>query len=504
IISGWESNKPWISKEKIDKGRHKSLVSQTILQTFIAQDHIGVNRLWLRDNPWRVQYRSIMKRKSVYVKLAETPKIEDIRGVKSDKEVVDLIDVDIEDGNIKSSVSWVYGQMSSRRLYRSKDDFRNKRLELAAELLERELKVHLRQAQKRMVKAIRNEEEVLVLEELIHRIQSLLPVKEATRSCKLSKWWLRAWSTIPTVRLSSPDNKYLTDEQETYYKNLIHRTLQSQNLDTISVTAGTNDLVYPLRLSISSSTHIIRCVSLRVLDLQCVDISEDVLNNLLSTCTLLEKINLWCCEGLKKNVKLTNLVRLRDLEISSLEEDDLWDITNVPTLASFYYRSLFGSWTKPIPFQMESLAAASVTQLRLDGLALDNSFFDIVKAKFPLLQSLTLGIGHWGLPQLVITNDSLKWLTRDVYEPGPLNVQVYAPALLSFTYIGLHMIPGLSFPSIAPEHINLTFTRREPMEHSFFLKMREALNLSSKFDINIIHYSDNEQQEDLLVPVGIL
>ncbi|GKC59170.1 hypothetical protein Tco_1086768 [Tanacetum coccineum] len=210
------------------------------------------------------------------------------------------------------------------------------------------------------------------------------------------------------------------------------------------------------------------------------------------------------CKGLKKNVKLTNLVRLRDLEISSLEEDDLWDITNVPTLASFYYCSLFGSWTKPIPFQMESLATASVTQLRLDGLALDNSFFDIVKAKFPLLQSLTLGIGHWGLPQLVITNDSLKWLTRDVYEPGPLNVQVYAPALLSFTYIGLHMIPGLSFPSIAPEHINLTFTRREPMEHSFFLKMREALNLSSKFDINIIHYNDNEQQEDLLVPVGIL
>lgn len=418
-------------------------------------------------------------------------------------------------------------------------------------------------------------EEVLLPEELIHRIQSLLPVKDATRSCILSKWWLRTWSTIPTVRLSSPepDNKYLTNEQETNYKNLIHRTLQryhqnnipiqslhlelhinnqdqlaslaktwiqpvvsktclkhlsldisvfpdssllftlpnelfsSQNLDTISVTPGTKDLVYPLRLAISSSTttnfHIIRCVSLRVLDLQCVVISEDVFNNLLSTCTLLEKIKLWCCEGLKKNVKLTNLVRLCDLEISSLEEDDLWDITNVPTLASFYYRSVFGSWTKPIPFQMESLVAASVTQLRLDGLAIGKTFFDIVKAKFPLLQSLTLGIGHWGLPQLVITSDSLKWLTLDAYERGPLSVQVYAPSLLSFTYTGLHMIPGLSFPSIAPEHINLTFTRREPMDHSFFLKMREALNLSSKFDINIIHYNDNELQEDSLVPSNI-
>nr|GEV76659.1 hypothetical protein [Tanacetum cinerariifolium] len=41
------------------------------------------------------------------------------------------------------------------------------------------------------------------------------------------------------------------------------------------------------------------------------------------------------------------------------------------------------------------------------------------------------------------------------------------------------------------------------MDHSFFLKMREALNLSSKFDINIIHYNDNEQQEDSLVPSNI-
>nr|GEV21695.1 hypothetical protein [Tanacetum cinerariifolium] len=36
--------------------------------------------------------------------------------------------------------------------------------------------------------------------ELIHRIQKLLPVEEAACTCILSKSWLHAWSTIPTVR----------------------------------------------------------------------------------------------------------------------------------------------------------------------------------------------------------------------------------------------------------------------------------------------------------------
>nr|GEZ97250.1 DNA-directed RNA polymerases IV and V subunit 2-like [Tanacetum cinerariifolium] len=46
---------------------------------------------------------------------------------------------------------------TTRRKVDNKDDFRNKRLELAGELLERELKVHLRHARKRMVKAMRRD-----------------------------------------------------------------------------------------------------------------------------------------------------------------------------------------------------------------------------------------------------------------------------------------------------------------------------------------------------------
>ena len=46
---------------------------------------------------------------------------------------------------------------SGRRKCDNRDDFRNKRLELASELLERELRVHMRHAEKRMVKAMQRD-----------------------------------------------------------------------------------------------------------------------------------------------------------------------------------------------------------------------------------------------------------------------------------------------------------------------------------------------------------
>lgn len=258
------SDSCWMSraeKDDCDFDQGGYFIIKGAEKTFIAQEQIGLNRLWLGDNPWRVQYRSIMKRKRVYVKLAETPKIEDIGGgaqvitvylmslmdisiwilffalgVKSDKEVVDLIDADIEDGNIvniliasihaadqecddfrkpgnslryvdkllkksrfppkesvdecidtylfpsitgRSRKARYLGYMvkcllegyTGRRKADNKDDFRNKRLELAGELLERELKVHLWHAQKRMVKAMQRD---LYPDRTIHPIEHYL------------------------------------------------------------------------------------------------------------------------------------------------------------------------------------------------------------------------------------------------------------------------------------------------------------------------------------------
>nr|GFB64681.1 hypothetical protein [Tanacetum cinerariifolium] len=61
--------------------------------------------------------------------------------------------------------------------------------------------------------------------ELINHILSLLPAKDATRTCVLSKSWLHAWYTIPTIRFTvcMPDD-HETQEVIDYIK-LIDGTL---------------------------------------------------------------------------------------------------------------------------------------------------------------------------------------------------------------------------------------------------------------------------------------
>lgn len=246
-----KSDTCWMSlaeKDDCDYDQGGYFIIKGAEKTFIAQEQLGLNRVWVAGSPnWRVQYRSVHKRKRVYVKLADTPKVEDIGGgaqvitvyimslmdipiwilffalgVTTDKKVVDLIDADIKDGNIvniliasihhadqtcdefrkgQNSLNFVdqllktskfppkepvkdcidnylfpniigfsrkaryLGYMvkcllegyTGRRKVDNKDDFRNKRLELAGELLERELKIHLRHAEMRMVKSMQRD-----------------------------------------------------------------------------------------------------------------------------------------------------------------------------------------------------------------------------------------------------------------------------------------------------------------------------------------------------------
>ena len=67
--------------------------------------------------------------------------------------------------------------------------------------------------------------------ELLHRIQSLLPPEEATRTCVLSKLWLHAWSTIPTLRFT----KVPQEQEETMYMKLIDHPLIRYNRDNIPI-----------------------------------------------------------------------------------------------------------------------------------------------------------------------------------------------------------------------------------------------------------------------------
>ncbi|GJU41727.1 F-box protein-like protein [Tanacetum coccineum] len=71
-------------------------------------------------------------------------------------------------------------------------------------------------------------------DDLIQHIQSLLPVKQAARTCVVSKSWLHAWSTNPTLRFRQ--YVHLPGKQTTKYMNMIDTTLQRYFRYNIPIT----------------------------------------------------------------------------------------------------------------------------------------------------------------------------------------------------------------------------------------------------------------------------
>uniref|UniRef100_A0A2P2L3F5 DNA-directed RNA polymerase n=1 Tax=Rhizophora mucronata TaxID=61149 RepID=A0A2P2L3F5_RHIMU len=216
-------------------------------KVFIAQEQVCMKRLWISNNQgWTISYKSEVKRNRLIIRVVGLSKVDDVKGekkglnvyflsteipvwilffalnVKSDKEVIDLIDYDDDDTNIVNILfasihdadekfegfrrarqalnymeklvkgtrfppvepieeciaTYLFPSLHSipqkarflgymvkcllqayagRRKCENRDSFRNKRFELAGELLERELKVHIGHARRRMAKALQRD-----------------------------------------------------------------------------------------------------------------------------------------------------------------------------------------------------------------------------------------------------------------------------------------------------------------------------------------------------------
>nr|GEV82156.1 hypothetical protein [Tanacetum cinerariifolium] len=94
----------------------------------------------------------------------------------------------------------------------------------------------MEEVKKKRIKLIRTRDLEEFPPELLHHIQSLLPLKEAARTSLLSKAWLNAWSTIPTLRFR--EFVILPNMiQQMTFRNLVNRTLLRYFWDNISITS---------------------------------------------------------------------------------------------------------------------------------------------------------------------------------------------------------------------------------------------------------------------------
>ncbi|KAI3521671.1 hypothetical protein L1887_11143 [Cichorium endivia] len=378
---------------------------------------------------------------------------------------------------------------------------------------------------------------------LYHQIQSHLPVKEAARTSVLSKSWLHAWSTIPFLRFPPTAAIYYDNEQDRkYMEEVVNRTMTRYLRDNIPIESI--DLLIDLKnqesaslaekwirplgikcrlkrlslgifvgktaslitlpaeilsgqaltdidiscssiigsqmnpVSMTTTYPVINCVSLSRLQLYNVQISEEVLVCIFSICKLLVNVKLSGCTGFRA-IKVQNLHRLYQFRIDSGKQNGVDLVINdVPNIRVFTFEG------NTLPFNLDSLR--SVTELWLGGMMMNDAFLRIIKSKIPFLESLTLDMKLSTLESFDITCASMKRLSLLSCTHNLVAVKVYAPKLGFFSFSGTTM-PSLLFPAIVVEQIQieLSLSISRPVKDSFFLKMREALKLSSKCDIKI-------------------
>ncbi|CAH1441501.1 unnamed protein product [Lactuca virosa] len=393
-------------------------------------------------------------------------------------------------------------------------------------------------ARRESISEMRSNTQLEDVPELMQRIQLLLPVNEAARTSVLSKSWLHALSTIPNLRFYVRETNHLklvdrtlnwyshfnmpiesfdlnirieNQESASLAENWIRFVATKTCLKELSLTFylyGASLTLPDEILSVAKNLTILRvvttrgchslwmksshhpptinCVYLREVLFRGVGISQEVFDGILSSCRLLEKLELTLCSQRElKTIKVINFHRLYEL-IIHLEHANSTavEISHVPNLRLF--SCLLGGPNDTHLSNVCSLSLGrSVTELSLGGLIKDDASLDMIKSGFPFLESLTLYMGCWTLGSFHFTCASLKRLSL-LWCPlhNFTDVQVYAPKLIFFSFIGYSM-PSLLFPISTLHKTTFSMILYKPLDASFFLKMREALALSSECKINI-------------------
>jgi hypothetical protein len=152
-------------------------------------------------------------------------------------------------------------------------------------------------------------------------------------------------------------------------------------------------------------------------------------------------------------------------------------------------------WFEPVLYKMGTIG--SLRELYLDNVSMDDAFSSMINSNFPFLESLTLIIKWCSVEILDIRCLTFRRLKLHCDPVEQIKVQLYAPKLLVYTHKS-KTIPSLLFPTVPPEQIELSLRLDNPIDEFFFLEMREALEVSSKFNIHIWGSEDA-----VLVPFNI-
>ncbi|KAL4625843.1 hypothetical protein ACB092_05G054100 [Castanea dentata] len=249
----------------------------------------------------------------------------------------------------------------------------------------------------------------------------------------------------------------------------------------------------------------IKLPQLQKLYLHKVHVDQQIVDNLISSCPLIEDLRFVHCTGLQ-NLQVSSLLKLDRVEVHHCHVPKEIKV-NAPNLQTFWYCG-----KKSLPCKIDLVACVFLKRLTLEDANMTDEMFQDQFARFPFLEILDLSKCN-NLKNLTISSTQLKKLVLRGCK-NLMEADIDAPNLFSFEYKGDKMPFSFSNPSslkaakfsFEPVQIDSHESHLGDADPLWFFRLRELLEkLKHSSGLKLIVRSKknviiHEELEEVLLP----
>ncbi|KAL3634894.1 hypothetical protein CASFOL_021948 [Castilleja foliolosa] len=369
---------------------------------------------------------------------------------------------------------------------------------------------------------------------ILHQILSLLSQKDAVRTSVLSKSWRYLWHGRLNVEFRDGDYRFIRENE---FWSFVDKTLQrylDQNLSLqkILVDIYNNEvdfellqkwipivimnmcvrwfnlisrrsyIVFPLPLvvfqseslvelhlqecdlSILKSTNNVMLKNLQTLRLHDVDITDEIFDKIISSCPLIENLDLLYCSGLE-SLKLHKHHKIKSFACSGDDDQIIIEIEEPQTLESVHIQNCQDWFLRHKNMHFSHLKSLNLFMVKVPAETLDN-----FSSFFPCVNELILNKCD-GVKDFLLLSSSIKRLTIIMDMRNRMKAFIDTPNILYFEYSGHGFLPSIEFATTSNEW-NSQITVVYKLRHShndatfWFLELNKLLKALSQSHITLI------------------